>query len=176
MSSHFPTFPLSTHIPFLSSSVFWAAPNISLFHPLHVLIETFFLCLAQVDLILLHTHKDTHTCTHLQFQTNPTPVSSPEAPPHALPSYLHASPHRPAAGRHTLNHFPPMPAPRHARSPGRPAQGFCSEARRAQLPPQQPWVPATLAGCGRRQAVLLPCTNLQRRARSTICSGNNSNV
>lgn len=134
------------------------------------------LSLAQVDLILLHTHKDTHICTHLQFRTSPTLVSSPVAPPRPTPSHLRASPHRPAAGRHALNHSPPMPAPCHACSPRRPAQGFCSEARQAQLLPPQPWVPATLAGCGRRQAVLLPCTNLQRRARCTICSGNNSNV
>lgn len=126
-----------------------------------------------------YSHTPTHEHLHppsVSSHPYPDPSLSPCGPSTPLPQPPVRLSLGPAAGRHTLNHSPPASALPSRTLARMPCMGFCSEARRAQLPPQQPRVPAAVAGSGHRRAVLLLCTNLQRRAHSTICSGNNSNV
>lgn len=155
MSSHFPTsLSLHTHTCthmcththkhtfslFLSLSQ--AAPNTSLFP--HIVIETFSFTFC-AWLRWTPSCYTPHTDTPPSISSNPNPPSQPLWLLH-IPSPATCVP-LPQAGNwqaHTQS-SPPEPL---SRTPGHPARGFCSEARRAQLPPQEPWVPAMQAAAG----------------------------
>lgn len=157
MSSHFPT-SLSLHIHI-------HAHTCTRTHSTHFLSS---LCLRQP--LIPHCFHIPSADTHFSFtfgvwlgwtpscytpHTDTPPSISSNPNPHPSPCGSSTSPPRPPvclplqAGNWQA-HTPSLPtrAPCHARSPGHPARGFCSEARRAQLPPQRPWVPAMQAAAG----------------------------
>lgn len=155
MSSHFPT-SLSTrthtcthmcthtqHTFSLFLSLSQAAPNTSLFP--HTIIETFSFIFS-VWLGWTPSCYTPHTDTPPSISSNPNPhlspcgsSTSPPRPPVCL---------SPQAGKWQA-HTQSLPTrASHTCSPRHPARGFCSAARRAQLPPQQPWVPAMQVAAG----------------------------
>ena len=102
-----------------------------------------------------YSHTPTHEHLHppsVSSHPYPDPSLSPRGPSTPLPPPPVSLSLGPAAGRHTLNHSPPassLPSRTLARMP---RMGFCSEARRAQLPsPAAPgpgsrgrqWAPAS---------------------------------